>query len=102
MNYKNYFKQRIVESIINEDSHSRKREPRTIDPHNYGLPPMPGFMQSHGDAFDKSDIITHHATMLKQAVANNNETEIARHSRAIQNAGGDLQSIIEKIKKGIL
>jgi len=106
MNYKNYFKQRLLESALSEN---RKRgfgeDPRGIsDPSNFGLNTgnvPPGSYVSHGDIHDKSDIISHHTNMLQYALQSNNKKDIEKHLRAIQNAGGDPNLIMSQLKNSM-
>jgi hypothetical protein len=104
MNFKDYLKQKLVESLLNE---TRKRDfrddPKGLsDPSNFGIKPEhvpPGSFVSHGDIFDKSDVIWHHTNMLKYALQSNDTKSIEKHTKAIKNAGGDPDSIVDKIRR---
>ena len=92
------FKQKIIESILNEEE-KRKWE---RDPHNFGINqnaiPAGSFV-SHGDIFDKSDVIWHHTNMLRYALQANDQRDIERNVNALKNAGVDPDPIIAELRR---
>jgi hypothetical protein len=100
---KEYYKQTLTKMLSEEGKRKFGEDPRGIsDPSNFGLNPRnipQGSFVSHGDIFDKSDVIWHHTNMLKYALQANDAREIEKHTRAIKNAGGNPDSIIDQIRR---